>query len=99
MDVGVLGLLDEVDVADLLAQVVLEAAAAGTTLAVEVDPQAAAVRLRRRRLRNLALASVTTLVVLVGSGAGYLVVNGVPGPLRALTGDAESRGTAGQEGG
>ena len=39
---------------------------------------------RRRRVRNLALASVVTLVVLAGSGVGYVVVNGLPGPLRSL---------------
>ena len=39
---------------------------------------------RRRRVRNLALASVATLVVLAGSGVGYVVVNGLPGPLRSL---------------
>ena len=39
---------------------------------------------RRRRVRNLALASVVTFVVLAGSGVGYVVVNGLPGPLRSL---------------
>lgn len=42
-------------------------------------------RLRRRRIRNLVLASATTLIVLVSSGAGYVFVNGVPAPLQGLT--------------
>ena len=39
---------------------------------------------RRRRVRTLALASVVTLMVLAGSGVGYVVVNGMPGPIRGL---------------
>jgi polysaccharide chain length determinant protein (PEP-CTERM system associated) len=54
---------------------------------------------RRRRLRNLALASLVTLLVLTGSGASYVWVNGVPDPIRSLiegepaaTTDAAERG-------
>jgi len=41
-------------------------------------------RIRRRRLRDLALASLVTLLVLTGSGLGYVWVNGMPGPLKSL---------------
>ena len=41
-------------------------------------------RIRRRRVRNLALASLVTLLVLTGSGVGYVWVNGMPGPLKSL---------------
>jgi polysaccharide chain length determinant protein (PEP-CTERM system associated) len=54
---------------------------------------------RRRRVRNLALASVVTLVVLVGSGVGYVVVNGMPGPIRGLIeGEPPAEATAGERG-
>jgi polysaccharide chain length determinant protein (PEP-CTERM system associated) len=46
-------------------------------------------RQRRHRVRTAALASVVGILVLSSSGVGYVVVNGVPGPLRALT-EAES---------
>ncbi len=39
---------------------------------------------RRRRVRSVALASLLTLLVLTGSGFGYLWVNGVPAPLKSL---------------
>jgi polysaccharide chain length determinant protein (PEP-CTERM system associated) len=54
---------------------------------------------RRRRLRSLALASLVTLLVLTGSGASYVWVNGMPDPIRSLlegepgaTTDAAERG-------
>ncbi len=54
---------------------------------------------RRRRVRNLALASLTTLVVLAGSGVGYVVVNGMPGPIRALIeGEPPAEATARERG-
>ena len=54
---------------------------------------------RRRRVRNLALASVVTFVVLAGSGVGYVVVNGMPGPLRGLIeGEPPAKATAGERG-
>ena len=54
---------------------------------------------RRRRVRNLALASVVTFVVLAGSGVGYVVVNGMPGPLRGLIeGEPPAEATAGERG-
>jgi succinoglycan biosynthesis transport protein ExoP len=56
-------------------------------------------RSRRRRIRNLALASATTLIVLVSSGAGYLVVNGVPAPLQEFTGGGETSVSQEAEGG
>jgi polysaccharide chain length determinant protein (PEP-CTERM system associated) len=46
-------------------------------------------RLRRRRLRTAVLASGLTLVVLAGSGVGYVTVNGAPGALKALTASDE----------
>jgi polysaccharide chain length determinant protein (PEP-CTERM system associated) len=39
---------------------------------------------RRRRVRSLALASVVALVVLTGSGVGYVWVNGLPGLIKSL---------------
>jgi polysaccharide chain length determinant protein (PEP-CTERM system associated) len=54
---------------------------------------------RRRRARNLALASLVTVVVLVGSGVGYVVVNGVPGPIQGLfEGESPAQATAGERG-
>ncbi|MEN8183518.1 MAG: GNVR domain-containing protein [Myxococcota bacterium] len=54
------------------------------------------VRQRRRRMRTAALASALAMLVLAGSSVGYVVVNGVPGPLQALTGgDEESAEEAG----
>jgi polysaccharide chain length determinant protein (PEP-CTERM system associated) len=45
---------------------------------------------RRKRLRTAALASVLGILVLSGSGVGYVVVNGVPASIEELTaGDAE----------
>jgi succinoglycan biosynthesis transport protein ExoP len=56
-------------------------------------------RRRRRRVRNLALASAATLIVLMSSGAGYLMVNGVPAPLQELTGGSETSDPREAEGG
>jgi hypothetical protein len=56
-------------------------------------------RLRRRRFRNAALASMVALIVLAGSGAGYLWVNGVPGVLKALIeGEPTAEAAAGERG-
>jgi polysaccharide chain length determinant protein (PEP-CTERM system associated) len=54
---------------------------------------------RRRHVRNLALVSLVTLVVLVGSGVGYVVVNGMPGPIQGLLeGEPPAGAAAGERG-
>jgi polysaccharide chain length determinant protein (PEP-CTERM system associated) len=54
---------------------------------------------RRRRLRSVALASLVTVVVLAGSGAGYVWVNGMPGALRSiLEGETPAQAGGGERG-